>query len=248
MKNYKNVVYILINPLYAGYVKIGYASDLYQRLASLNTGMLRNCEPYAVYETPQKNADKQFHDIIDDLAPIVRARVINGQKVQDKEFFKLEPEQAYEILHHIAVLTGTEKNLHCANEATSSGMPVTSPYQQQAPTKAVPTAKPKSFTINGKSYPFTTWIRALEQYCENVVSVVGFSTFRNAVVGMKMGDSKASTRKIFDDKPDDMKQFGFYKFAEGDLYLLTNYSAHGIQTICDKVHGLFPNVSITFED
>lgn len=247
MKNYKNVVYILINPLYAGYVKIGYASDLNQRLSSLNTGMLRNFEPYAVYETPQKNADKQFHAIIDDLAPIVRARVINGQKVQDKEFFKLEPEQAYEILHHIAVLTGTEKNLHLgADEAVSPGMPLASPYQQQTPVHAS-MSKPVSYTINGKTRPFTSWIHALEDYCETVVSTVGFSTFRSAVVGMKMGDSKASKRNIFDDKPDDMKQFGFYKFPEGELYLLTNYSAQGIQTICGKIHELFPNVSISFE-
>ena len=246
MKNYKNVVYILINPLYAGYVKIGYASDLNQRLSSLNTGMLRNFEPYAVYETPQKNADKQFHAIIDDLAPIVRARVINGQRIQDKEFFKLEPEQAYELLHHIAVLTGTEKNLHRADDPASSGMPLASPYQQQTPAKPTSTSKPVSYTINGTAFPFTTWISALEQYCEIVISIVGFSTFSNAVIGMKMGDSKASKRNIFDDKPDAMKQFGFYKFPEGELYLLTNYSSSGIQSICDKIHELFPNVSIAF--
>lgn len=52
MRNYKDVIYILTNPLYAGYVKIGYASDLLARLASLNTGMLRNFEPYAVCQLP----------------------------------------------------------------------------------------------------------------------------------------------------------------------------------------------------
>lgn len=44
MINYKNCIYVLTNPLYAGYVKIGYASDLNSRLVSLNTGMLQNCE------------------------------------------------------------------------------------------------------------------------------------------------------------------------------------------------------------
>ena len=119
-RNYKNVIYILTNPLYAGYIKIGYASDLNARLCSLNTGMLRDFEPYAVYETDVKNADKSLHAIIDDLAPIVRARVVNGQKVKDKEFFKLEPEQAYELLRHIAVMTATEDKLHKKGDSDNS--------------------------------------------------------------------------------------------------------------------------------
>lgn len=170
MTNYKNVIYILTNPLYAGYVKIGYASDLYSRLASLNTGMLRNFEPYAVYETPVKNADKQFHAIIDDLAPIVRARVINGQKIQDKEFFKLEPEQAYDILQHIAMLTGTENRLHRAQEEYNI-LPNVPPYN---PTPIPPNVSsrssssiyPNTYSIGSTSYPFSTWKETLVNHCE----------------------------------------------------------------------------------
>lgn len=53
-KNHHNCIYILTNPLHAGYVKIEYATDLVSRLASLNTGMLRNFDLYAVYETPSE--------------------------------------------------------------------------------------------------------------------------------------------------------------------------------------------------
>lgn len=165
MTNYKNVIYILTNPLYAGYVKIGYASDLYSRLASLNTGMLRNFEPYAVYETPVKNADKQFHAIIDDLAPIVRARVINGQKIQDKEFFKLEPEQAYDILQHIAMLTGTENRLHRAQEECNI-LPNVPPYNPtpiptNVSSRSSPSISPNTYCIGSTSYSFSTWKETL---------------------------------------------------------------------------------------
>ena len=54
MARIENVIYILTNPQYPGYVKIGYASDLKQRIASLNTGALVEFEPYAVYETKKR--------------------------------------------------------------------------------------------------------------------------------------------------------------------------------------------------
>lgn len=101
-KNYHNCIYILVNSLYPGYVKIGYATNLNKRLSSLNTGMLRNFEVYAVYETPTNLADKQFHNVIDMLCPMLRAKSFDGQKIQDKEFFKLEPQQVYELLSNIA--------------------------------------------------------------------------------------------------------------------------------------------------
>lgn len=116
MINYKNCIYVLTNPLYAGYVKIGYASDLNSRLASLNTGMLQNFEVYCIYETDVKNSDLEFHKIITDLVPILRAKVVNGQKVQDKEFFKFEPEQVYDLLQHIAKMTNTENKLYKIKE------------------------------------------------------------------------------------------------------------------------------------
>lgn len=159
MKNYHNVIYILTNPLFAGYVKIGYASDLNSRLASLNTGLLRNFDVFAVYETPLLNADKQFHAIIDDLAPIVRARVINGRRVQDKEFFKLEPEQAYDILRHIVIMTDTQSRLHKMDEPDI--LPPTTPYQQadtgtEQPKRSLShsrtvTAKPTCYKLAAKT-------------------------------------------------------------------------------------------------
>ena len=112
-KRIENVIYILTNPQYPGYVKIGYASDLQSRVSTLNTGMLIPFSPYAVYETSLHNADVEIHAIIKLLNPILRASNFDKKgKVQVKEFFKLEPEEAFNLLAHIAKLTGTENKLY----------------------------------------------------------------------------------------------------------------------------------------
>ncbi len=108
----ENVVYILTNPQYPGYIKIGYASDLKARLSSLNTGALVEFEPYAVYETPKDKGDIQIHNIIRLLNPILRASKFDNDKVKQKEFFKIEPEEAYELLSCIATVSGTENKLY----------------------------------------------------------------------------------------------------------------------------------------
>lgn len=240
MNNFKNCIYILTNPLYAGYVKIGYASDLTSRLASLNTGMLRNFEPYAVYETPTKNADKQFHAIIDDLAPIVRARVINGQKIQDKEFFKLEPEQTYDILQHVATMTGTESRLHKIKEETVQTMPNVSPYIQQP--KVQNTKTPTAYYIGNESFSFVSYIETLKKQCEIIITKIGFSKFKSDVLGMKIS-KRAKNRIIFSDKEEDMRGLSHYKFPQGDLYMLTNFSSETIQKVHILLNQLYPNCS-----
>ena len=108
----ENVIYILTNPQYPGYIKIGYASDLKQRLSSLNTGALVEFVPYAVYETTKDKGDLEIHKIIELLNPILRASKFDNGKSKLKEFFKLEPDEAYELLQHIAIVSGTEKHLY----------------------------------------------------------------------------------------------------------------------------------------
>ena len=108
----ENVIYILTNPQYPGYIKIGYASDLKQRLSSLNTGALVEFVQYAVYKTTKDKGDLEIHKIIELLNPILRASKFDNGKSKLKEFFKLEPDEAYELLQHIAIVSGTEKHLY----------------------------------------------------------------------------------------------------------------------------------------
>ena len=69
------VIYILTNPSFPEYVKIGYADDVNKRLAQLNSS---ECVPfsfriYATYEVSDRLTDKKVHSIIDRLNPGLRA-------------------------------------------------------------------------------------------------------------------------------------------------------------------------------
>lgn len=249
-KNYHNCIYILTNPLYAGYVKIGYATDLVSRLASLNTGMLRNFEMYAVYETPNKLADKQFHSLIDDLAPIVRARVFGGQKIQDKEFFKLEPEQAYDLFHHIAVMTGTENKLHKADEDTTNNQQKPTPVVEQPVIRRITvnhTEKPSMIVVDDNMFfSFVSWKDSLILHCSKIIEKIGFEEFKTRILQAKFSSNQNTKRKIFAETEAEMRGFSFYKFQQGELYLLTNYSAEAIKKINQTITEEFPEVKFEY--
>lgn len=223
--------------MYAGYVKIGYASDLANRLTSLNTGMLKNFEVFAVYETPTNLADRQFHALIDDLAPIVRARVVDGQKVQDKEFFKLEPEQAYDLLEHIAAISGTEKCLHRYDE-------IQMPKIKNDTSKREATKKPDYYKVGTSNYKFTTWKESLIVHCEEIIAIIGFDEFQEKALECKVAEK--AKQKIFAKTKEEMRGFRHYKFKQDDLYLFLNYSAEMICKIHQKLNELFPKVGLEF--
>ena len=69
------VIYILTNPSFPEYVKIGYADDLNKRLKELNRS---ECIPfafrvYAVYEVKERLKDIAIHNMIDNINPTLRA-------------------------------------------------------------------------------------------------------------------------------------------------------------------------------
>lgn len=107
------VIYIMKNPSFPDYIKIGYADDVYVRLKRLND---KSAVPfafrlYAYYKVNHRLEDKTVHDIIDKLNPSLRAKDnING-KERKREFFEMSAEDAYDILHCIAKINGLEDNL-----------------------------------------------------------------------------------------------------------------------------------------
>lgn len=111
--NYKNVIYILTNPSFDGYVKIGYADDLDKRLAQLNRS---ECIPYAfrayaVYKVNNRLSDLQIHKIIDTINPNLRTiETFQGRK-RVREFYAMSAENAYKIFEAIADMHGFSDRL-----------------------------------------------------------------------------------------------------------------------------------------
>lgn len=101
-------IYILTNPSFPQYVKIGYATDVKQRLDELNrsTAVPFAFRVYATYEVDSALSDKKLHSILDKLNPDLRStEEINGKK-RIREFYAMPPEDAYSILEAIAEING----------------------------------------------------------------------------------------------------------------------------------------------
>ncbi len=106
-------IYILKNPSFPDYIKIGYADDVYARLKQLND---KSAVPfafrlYAYYKVNHRLEDKTVHEIIDKLNPSLRAKDNIDGKERKREFFEMSAEDAYDILHCIAKINGLEDNL-----------------------------------------------------------------------------------------------------------------------------------------
>ena len=101
-------IYILTNPSFPQYVKIGYATDVKQRLDELNrsTAVPFAFRVYAIYEVDSTLSDKKLHSILDKLNPDLRStEEIDGKK-RIREFYAMTPEDAYSILEAIAEING----------------------------------------------------------------------------------------------------------------------------------------------
>lgn len=104
----KGFIYILTNPSFPEYVKIGYAKDVKQRLTELNrsTAVPFAFRVYATYEVDSVLSDKKIHSILDKLNPDLRSmEEIDGKK-RVREFYAMSPEDAYAILEAIAEING----------------------------------------------------------------------------------------------------------------------------------------------
>ena len=111
--NIVGAIYILKNPSFPDYIKIGYADDVYSRLKTLND---KSAVPfafrlYAYYKVNHRLEDKTVHDIIDKLNPSLRAKDNIDGKERKREFFEMSAEDAYDLLHCIAKINGLEDNL-----------------------------------------------------------------------------------------------------------------------------------------
>lgn len=113
MEETKGVIYILTNPSFPDYVKIGYTNDIAERLKQLNRS---ECTPfafrvYATYGVSKELGDMKIHNIIDKLNPNLRAIDTVESKKRKREFYAMSAEDAYQLLEAIAEINGMEDNL-----------------------------------------------------------------------------------------------------------------------------------------
>lgn len=107
------VIYILTNPSFPDYVKIGYATDIEARLKQLNRSeaIPFAFRVYAVYKVNSALTDKELHKLIDMLNPDLRTIENFDGKERVKEFYAMSPEDAYGLLECIAKISGTQDML-----------------------------------------------------------------------------------------------------------------------------------------
>ncbi len=113
MSKEKGYIYILTNPAFPQYVKLGYAQNVETRLKTLNAS---SAVPfafrlYATYQVNKKLTDKGLHKLIDQLNPELRTVDEVGGKKRVREFYAMSREDAYSLLESIAKISGTERRL-----------------------------------------------------------------------------------------------------------------------------------------
>ena len=120
MAQNKGVIYILTNPSFKEYVKIGYAHDIEKRLRQLNRSetVPFAFRVYAIYEVKSELTDMELHKLIDNLNPDLRTIETFDGKKRVKEFYAMSPEDAYSILESIAKISGTTE---CLKRLTPEG-------------------------------------------------------------------------------------------------------------------------------
>lgn len=124
-QNQKKYVYILTNPSFPSFVKIGYADDVPKRVKQLNdsTAVPFEFQIYATYEVSKRCGDHEIHRLIDSINPDLRAvqEKENG-KLRKREFYAIDPGEAYGILEAIAKLTETTDKLTKKRQPTKEAV------------------------------------------------------------------------------------------------------------------------------
>ena len=118
MKEKCGVIYILTNPSFPEYVKIGYADDVEARVKHLNNSeaVPFSFHIYATFDVTERLTDKKLHNFIDTLNPELRSKEKIGDKIRVREFYHIKLEEIYSAFESMAEVTGTSDRLYLWKE------------------------------------------------------------------------------------------------------------------------------------
>lgn len=218
MSSNNGVIYILTNPSFPDYVKIGYADDVNRRLKELNRS---ECTPfafrlYAYYEVGHRLTDMKLHNIIDKLNPDLRSIDNVDGKKRVREFYAISKEDAYSIFEAIAEINGLEGNLHLvpqsatekqeemiANEIQSENFDYTEEYHlSKAPQDIVQLYNLLKIAVLNKFQLHIDSYKSYIAFKQNGKNVFDVKLFKSKIllwINMKKGtlhDPKEFTRDI----------------------------------------------------
>ena len=111
-------IYVLTNPSFPEYVKIGYADNVDDRVAQLNRS---ECTPfafrkYAILHVASRLADKNIHKLIDTFKPELRAKENVNGKMRVREFFSMSASEAVDLLTTIGDIYGETPQIFAQTE------------------------------------------------------------------------------------------------------------------------------------
>lgn len=117
----KGFIYILENPSFPQFIKIGFAHNVKERLAQLNRS---ECVPfaftvYASYEVHGTIKDKVLHRLIDIINKDLRSKQDVDGHERIRDFYEMPAENAYLVLQSIANLSDTLDRLKKWNKTRS---------------------------------------------------------------------------------------------------------------------------------
>ncbi len=114
MKEICGAIYILTNPSFPEYVKIGYSNDVEDRVKKLNhsgaTPYLFHI--YATYDVTERLTDKKMHEFLDTINPELRSVENVGNRIIKKEFYHIQPEEIYSAFERMAEINDRTDRLH----------------------------------------------------------------------------------------------------------------------------------------
>lgn len=152
------VIYILTNPSFPDYVKIGYARNIEARLKQLNRSetIPFAFRVYAVYQVDSNLTDKELHKLIDNLNPDLRTIENFDGKERVKEFYAMSAEDAYGLLECIAKISGTLDRL---KRMTPEGHEI---LDEQIADEVRETARRGPFRFSACNIPFGSTIEFVD--------------------------------------------------------------------------------------